>query len=211
MKHRTITTNNPSSTVCSTHLNVAKPTQLRNYSSEWEPPVNCSIWQAARATSAAPLFFDPISFGVPPKTYGDGGLHYNNPIRILLDESKRIWNCETQRRAGIIISIGTGKPKFRRFGKGLYEIVKSLEAIVTNTQETEEMFANEIADLASAERPHYFRLNVDQGLEDIGLEEWQEFQTLTEATDAYLKTHRRDVDSCVEAFLGLIGERQATY
>jgi predicted acylesterase/phospholipase RssA len=172
--------------------------------------VNCSIWQAARATSAAPLFFDPITFGVPPKTYGDGGLHYNNPIRILLDESKRIWNCETERRAGMIISIGTGKPKLRGFGKSLTEIVKSLQAIVTNTQETEEMFANEIADLASTERPHYFRFNVDQGLEDIGLEEWGEFETLTEATDAYLKTHRRYVDSCVEAFLSLIGEPRAT-
>ncbi|KAJ5501242.1 calcium-independent phospholipase [Penicillium expansum] len=83
-------------------------------------------------------------------------------------------------------------------------LIKSLEAIVTNTQETAEMFANEIADLASTERPHYFRFNVDQGLENIGLEEWREFETLTVATDAYLKAHRRDVDSCVEAFLGLI-------
>lgn len=77
---------------------------------------------------------------------------------------------------------------------------------MTNTQETAEMFANEIADLASTERPHYFRFNVDQGLENIELEEWREFETLTVATDPYLEAHRRDVDSCVEAFLGLIGE-----
>lgn len=106
----------------------------------------------------------------------------------------------------MIISIGTGKPKFRGFGNSLLKIVKSLEAILTNTQETEEMFANEIADLTSTDRPEYFRFNVDQGLEDIGLEEWREFGTLTEATDTYLKTHRRDIDSCVDAFLSLIGE-----
>lgn len=87
-KSRDPTSNNPSGTVCSTNLNVTKPAQLRNYSSPWKPPVDCSIWQAARATSAALLFFDPITFGVRPKTYGDGALHYNNPIRVLL--AKRI-------------------------------------------------------------------------------------------------------------------------
>jgi hypothetical protein len=58
------------------------------------------------------------------------------------------------------------------------------------------MFANEIANLPSSERPHYYRFNVDQGLEDIGLEEWRESQKLTEATEAYLRGHRGDIESC---------------
>lgn len=120
------------------------------------------------------LFFDPITFGVPPKTNGGGALHYNNPIRVFLDESKRIWNYETERKAGIIVRVSTGRPKLRGFGDGLYRIVYSVEAIITDTQETEEMFANEIADLPLSERPHYCRFNVDQELEDIGFAEWKE-------------------------------------
>ena len=146
------------------------------------PPVDCSIWQAARATSADLLFFDPITFGLPPKAYGDGALHYNNPIRVLLDESKRIWNYETEWNAGIVVSVRAGRPKLRGFGDGLYKIVQSLKAIVTDTQEAEEMFANETADLPLSERPHYCRFNIDQGLVAIGLGEWKVFQISTEAT-----------------------------
>jgi patatin-like phospholipase/acyl hydrolase len=36
------------------------------------------IWEAARATSAAPTVFDPIT--VDNTTFLDGGIHANNPI-----------------------------------------------------------------------------------------------------------------------------------
>lgn len=139
-------------------------------------------------------------------TYGDGGLHYNNPIRVLMDESKQIWDSTTGRRAGHIISIGTGKQSLNKVGNDLVEIIKSLETIVVDTEKTAEMFANEIADMPPLGRPDYFRFNVDQGLENIGLEEWKQFERLTEASSAYLGAHRRDIEACADTLSKLMGK-----
>jgi hypothetical protein len=141
-------------------------------------------------------------------TYGDGGLHYNNPVRILMDESKRVWDYSTGRRAGFILSLGTGKRSLSTVGDNLIEIIKSLETIITDTEETAEMFANEVADTPAAERPDYFRFNVDHGLENIGLEEWKQSERLSEASSAYLKAYRREVESCADALLTSTGKLQ---
>jgi patatin-like phospholipase/acyl hydrolase len=45
------------------------PFKLRTYSTREFPADSCTIWQAARATSAATRFFDPVTFGVPGITY----------------------------------------------------------------------------------------------------------------------------------------------
>ena len=46
----------------------------------------CKIWEAARATSAASTFFDPIKIG--NRTYVDGALKHNNPIEKVDEESR---------------------------------------------------------------------------------------------------------------------------
>jgi predicted acylesterase/phospholipase RssA len=191
------------SVVLSTHTQVNKPARLRSYASTWEPSTHCMVWEAARATSAAPLFFDPITFGVPPLTYGDGGLHYNNPIRVAMDESRRIWAPSSGQQVGVIVSIGTGKPPLRDLGRKGHEIILSLKDIATDTEQTAEDFADEINDMEPATRPKYFRFNVEQGTESVGLEEWDQFDRLTAATNAYLKAHRKEVEDCVESLLQL--------
>ena len=45
------------------------PFKFRTYSTEEFEADDCTIWQAARATSAAIPFFDPVTFGVPGITY----------------------------------------------------------------------------------------------------------------------------------------------
>ena len=47
----------------------APPVKLRTYSTSESLADSCTIWQAARATSAASTFFDPITFGTPKITY----------------------------------------------------------------------------------------------------------------------------------------------
>lgn len=63
------------------------------------------IWQALRATSAAPSFFEEISFGSPKITYIDGGLGYNSPCAEVDFQAKSIWKG---RAVGCVVSIGTG-------------------------------------------------------------------------------------------------------
>jgi len=55
------------------------PVLFRSYESH-EPHSNCKIWEAARATSAAPNFFKRIEIG-RAQPYIDGGLGRNNRDR----------------------------------------------------------------------------------------------------------------------------------
>jgi len=63
------------------------PVYLRSYKNKYEDSVlpevrsvlpDVKIWQAARATSAAPSYFKPITVG--KYTLLDGGLGANNPL-----------------------------------------------------------------------------------------------------------------------------------
>jgi predicted acylesterase/phospholipase RssA len=86
----------------------APPTIFRSYNAEGATKSKCAIWEAARATSAAPSFFKPISINTPPPaiTYVDGGLGYNNPSQIAFFEAQRIWNSTD--KGVCLVSIGTG-------------------------------------------------------------------------------------------------------
>lgn len=61
-----------------------------NNSRAWdEVSSRCRIWEAARATSAASTFFDPITIG--NIRYVDGALQDNNPIFKADEESRGTW------------------------------------------------------------------------------------------------------------------------
>ena len=191
--------------VCVTSKNTGKAARLRSYRSSWEPGTGCTIWEAARATSAAPLFFPPIELGSPPRDYVDGGLNYNNPVRVLWDEAKRVWD-NPSRKLKCLISIGTGVCAISPTGNSGKEIINHLAAIAVDTQNTADEFLEESKHLeARGEGFTYIRLDVEQGLQDIGLEEWKQFKPLTEATDYYLSTRIDDVNRCVDALLGVDG------
>ena len=192
--------------VCTVNKDINKPCVLRNYHSSWEPGTGCTIWQAARATSAAPLYFPPIRFGTPSTNYVDGGLRYNNPVRVLRDEALRVWG-KSKRKIGCIISIGTGIKQLKDVGSRGAAILKSLAEIALDTQQTVQEFADEIEHQVDNkdESLMYVRLDVDQGLQSMGLEEWKDFDLLTGATNEYLRNHRGDIDRCANALLDLDG------
>jgi predicted acylesterase/phospholipase RssA len=86
----------------------ALPTIFRSYYAEGAPRSKCAIWEAARATTAAPSFFKPMTIQNPPPpiSYIDGGLGYNNPSQLAVVEAQRIWGPA---RKFCIVSIGTGQ------------------------------------------------------------------------------------------------------
>ena len=67
------------------------------------------IWQAARATSAAPAFFPParVDIPLPAGWYVDGGVRANNPSWEAMVEGKKYWGT----RKCFIVSVGTGVQK----------------------------------------------------------------------------------------------------
>lgn len=77
--------------------------------------------------------------------------------------------------------------------------------MVTDTQTTADEFVKEMGNLSAGDAIAYFRFNVEQGLQDVKLEEWTSFETLCGATDYYLDTHESEVDKCVNVILDLGG------
>lgn len=78
-----------------------------NYKFEFPP--NLEIWEAASATSAAPSFFKPFEGSNPTRTYLDGALYYNNPVKVANYERKFLWPDVAENPPDILLSIGTGK------------------------------------------------------------------------------------------------------
>ena len=72
------------------------------------PEQEIKVWEAARATSAAPKVFKPYGHAESGHTFIDGGVYYNNPIEIALREPDLIWPQSRSRLPDIVLSIGTG-------------------------------------------------------------------------------------------------------
>ncbi|KAI0965763.1 hypothetical protein F4678DRAFT_467205 [Xylaria arbuscula] len=85
------------------------------------PEDELKIWEAARATSAAPGFFKPflkarssdIDSEVFPEMM-DGAILHNNPIVLAIEEARRLSHLQGQRQIpDLVLSVGTGLPKYR--------------------------------------------------------------------------------------------------
>ncbi|KAF5622001.1 calcium-independent phospholipase A2 [Fusarium sp. NRRL 52700] len=76
------------------------------FSREDEQPNDFKIWEAARATSAAPTFFQPFVHPKTKRSYVDGALMHNNPVSLAYSEVDKIWPGSLA--PDIILSIGTG-------------------------------------------------------------------------------------------------------
>jgi patatin-like phospholipase/acyl hydrolase len=84
------------------------PTIFRSYRCTGHNADKCAIWEAGRATSAAPTFFKPIKIKapLPGATYVDGGLAHNNLAELALAEAQKIW---PNARKFCLVSVGTGR------------------------------------------------------------------------------------------------------
>ena len=164
---------------------------LRTYQSH-ETHSNCKIWEAARATSAAPTIFKRIIIG-REQPFIDGGLGRNNPSQVVLDEAKALFGA--RRQIGCLVSIGTGQAEVIDIKKpGLFQqiiptdVIDALKAITTDCEATHEEMLGRFANLPNT----YFRLNVDQGMQRIELSEWEKLSNVEAHTAQYMK--RKEVN-----------------
>jgi hypothetical protein len=152
------------------------------YPSPWAPeyrrklhlnPGNATpaeIWKVARATSAAPKYFSPISFN--DRTFRDGAIGANNPSKVAIDEVLQMHRYSPK----LLISIGTGSqnrtthvrnPQKLRKAKGWRNLAKVITQLITQSERTAEL----AQDTCENEKVDYFRWNVP-AVGDIGLDEW---------------------------------------
>lgn len=170
--------------------NMAYPRRFRTYPVRTLASANCRIWEAARATSAAPTFFKRIAIGEEGQAkeeFIDGGLGCNNPAIQVLEEARNIFG--NNRLVRCLVSIGTGHPgtiglaKPDAFQKVLHtKLIDVLKKIATDCEDTANGLSARFKDLEK----FYFRFNVVHGAEGISLEEWEKMGELTEHTKAYM-------------------------
>jgi predicted acylesterase/phospholipase RssA len=174
--------------VCTADCDTKDIIRLRSYSLPDEPNIRATICQAALATSAATAFFEPVSIG--DRTFADGGLGANNPVDEVEGEASNIWCPETRDLKPLVkcfISIGTGNPGKKAFEDSMIKFLsQTVVEIATETENTERKFIARWAEHFDEKR--YFRFNVDQGLQNIGLDEYKKKGAMEAATEGHL-TH----------------------
>lgn len=169
--------------VCTADHHTKGIVRLRSYTLPDEPDIPATICQAALATSATTTFFDPAAIG--NRSFADGGLA-NNPVNEVEEEASNIWCSETADLKPLVkcfISIGPGTPNMNAFEKNM---LKTLLDIATETERTQSDFISRWAKQSDENR--YFRFNIDQGLQSIGLDEYEKQGQMEAATELYL-TH----------------------
>jgi len=175
--------------VCTADRDTKDIIRLRSYSLPDEPDIPATICQAALATSAATTFFEPVRIG--NRFFADGGLGANNPVDETEGEASNIWCAETGDLKPLVkcfISIGTGDPGKKAFDDSMIKFLgQTVVDIATETQNTERRFVDRWA--GHFDNKRYFRFNVDQGLQNIGLDEYQKLGAMEAATSGYI-THR---------------------
>jgi len=134
--------------------NMNIPILFRSYESHEIHP-ECKIWEAARATSAAPTFFKRIEIG-RAQPFIDGGVGRNNPSWAVLDEANTLFGA---RPIGCLVSIGAGQVEAISIRRpGFFQqiiptdVVVALKAIATDCEDTHATTFRAIAeDILSAE------------------------------------------------------------
>ncbi|KAL1993077.1 hypothetical protein VTN49DRAFT_3834 [Thermomyces lanuginosus] len=150
----------------------------------------CTIWQVARATSAAVGFFESIKLGRDEIEFVDAAFGHNNPCEVLIREAQKQFPERHQMR---ILSIGTGLGDVITIKDSPASIISALRNMVTSSK----MVAQRLHDRFDDES-QYFRFNVDQGLKDITLSDWEKASTVSAHTRNYLAENERAIRRFVD-------------
>ncbi|PVH70050.1 FabD/lysophospholipase-like protein, partial [Cadophora sp. DSE1049] len=142
------------------------------------------IWEAARATSSAPSFFDPIDITCQniTETFIDGALGHNNPVNELWMEAQSEYGATLEPQIRFILSIGTGKPAMKKIGSSLKDFGSTIIKMASDTQKTANTFHRLHQDLADVDG--YFRFNPPD-LDEVGLDEASKKSLISQRTAAY--------------------------
>ncbi|KAM9854017.1 calcium-independent phospholipase A2-gamma-like isoform 1-T1 [Aulostomus maculatus] len=121
------------------------------------------LWQAIRATSAAPGYFQEFPLG--DDLHQDGGLLINNPTALAIHECKCLW---PNTRLECVVSLGTGRFEPPGKNSATYTSLKTkLTNVISSATDTEEVHAMLDAFLPPNT---YFRFNPHMS-EDISMDD----------------------------------------
>lgn len=186
------------------------PVLLRTYQSG-SAPIQCTIWEAARATSAAPTFFPPVTLrNYHGSQFVDAGVGCNNPTRIIVKEAKAYYRTKGYKatRPTCVVSIGTDQNDLIQLhdaasmfwfkDRSGLSIAPVLGNIVTDCENTHNEMTLSCLDDKAADT--YYRFNVPQGMQQIVLDEWDKAMDIRTYTSYYLRLNQteHDVRECIK-------------
>lgn len=180
----------------STHIEL-----LRSYKSRRIGHRNhdCFLWEALRATSAAPLFFEPITLEASKATFVDGGVRANNPIDQLASEARQLW---PERSIGCLVSLGTGVKLPQGFSPNksrLHEALQSLADIATDADNKAREFRDTREGRELIRSKRYFRYSVSQGVGDVDLADFEKIPYMESMTLPYVLDNDDSIEDCASS------------
>ncbi|EAA35443.1 hypothetical protein GE21DRAFT_2556 [Neurospora crassa] len=200
--------------VCAvTSAKIGPPRRFRSYSSKDRKYSNCKIWEAARATSAAPTFFAPmtISHNNVPEEFLDGALGYNNPITEVLNEAGT--SLDPTLKLGCILSLGCGtkadktlRRSGRWFGQGLswgWRMGKVMKDSLTDPDPKH----IDVARFLDGWNETYFRFSVPGAADAVKLPEYKKMKMLEKMTEKYMDIP--EVAAHIEKVARILAERKS--
>lgn len=179
---------------------VSVVTRLRNYRLPEGNDSDPTILEAALATSAAPTYFSKVT--IEGCTYIDGALGANNPSEQLEDEANDIFcsgSNNLRQQVACFLSLGTGRMDFDAVAdRGILRLVEALKKEATETEKTHEKVSRRWH--IPGHESRYFRFNVEQGMNEVRLAEFDKRDQIQAGTFAYLQRHdvKDRLQHCVE-------------
>ncbi|KAF9487998.1 FabD/lysophospholipase-like protein [Pleurotus eryngii] len=173
------------------HLRTYKSAKFTNIDKFLDIP----IWQAARATSAAPTFLPSITINGTELV--DGGLLYNNPVALLLGEAYHEFGVERLMNTRCLLTLGTGHgpnlhlpPQPGIFGSGKYllGVIDTMSSIATDCENTHEKARKVFPEDDTYWRFNYGIKNGGDWEKVLRLDNWQGMESFAKGTRGYISS-----------------------
>ncbi|KAF8859945.1 FabD/lysophospholipase-like protein [Acephala macrosclerotiorum] len=190
--------------VCTVSAYSTQTELLRNYRTRriGHRDYDCTISEAARATSAAPLFFEPITLKNSKASFVDGGVRDNNPVEQVKNEAESIW---PNRDIGCIVSIGSGFTPTLGFDtqkSNLQAVLKSLVDMATDADTKARVFRLSKEGRSLSKDHRYFRFSVQHGMASVDLAEFEKMPYMEAMTLPYIEDEDDRILQCAKRLCG---------
>jgi predicted acylesterase/phospholipase RssA len=181
-----------------------------------KPQREITVWEAARATSAAPRIFKPFDHEQTGQSYLDGAIYYNCPIEVAMRERRLIWPDVADANPDVVLSIGTSynrkSPKkssitsnnsrwgivthFRQLAKIAIDHVQS----TLNSEQTWQDFVQSMS-LTDQVKERFIRLNLPLEQDPPRLDEVSAMIELQNMTSSHWVLRRYEIKSIADRLL----------
>ncbi|KAG6895004.1 hypothetical protein C0992_003559 [Termitomyces sp. T32_za158] len=162
------------------------PRIFRTYQVEANQGSNCTVVQAAHATIAAPDLFKPVSItsGGLSETFVGARFRCSNPTNLVLKEAIKVFGLFQPVASFVNIGAGHLGPvsweSTRVFSKQMMDL---LYQISTDCEAQAEDFVENYMQIPGL----FYRLNVEQGLQKMPVDDWNKQGEIQTHSKAYLE------------------------